>query len=149
MASACGRDETSFKVHLDRTKHALGPSAARKAQVYFIYDAGIPFEHLEIAYPTTKYAIDGSWVGAGHGDSWSVVSTAPGEHHVCTTLHSSFVDQRVELSHFTAEAGKSYFFRTRLVTSCSVELLVFEQIDSDEREYLIASYPMASARARK
>ena len=147
--AACGPANTSFKVNLDRTQHGPTAPEAGKAEVYFIHDAGIPFEHLTLGYPTNKYAIDGTWAGAGHGDSWFAVSVSSGEHHVCTSLQSSFADQRVELAHFTAESGKSYFFRTRLVLSRSVELLELDRIDSDEGEYLISSYPLAVAHAKK
>ncbi len=149
LASACGPAHINYKVDLDRSQHGPVPPEAGKALVYFIHEAGIPFEKLTIGYPTTKYAVDGSWVGADHGDSWFAVAVAPGEHHVCTVLQSSFVDQRVELAHFTAEAGKAYFFRTRLVMSGSVELLELERIDSDQAVYLISSYPLATAHAKK
>ena len=148
LASACGPAGASFKVNLDSSQHGPLPPEAGKAQVYFIHQAGIPFEHLTLAYPTTKYAIDGSWAGAGHGDSWFAVAIAPGEHHVCASLQSSFVDQRVELAHFTAEAGKAYFFRTRLVMSQSVELLDLDRIDSEEGQFLVGSYPLATAHPR-
>ena len=149
LASACGPAHIGYKVDLDRNQHGPMPPEAGKAMVYFIHDAGIPFEKLTFAYPTTKYAVDGNWVGAGHGDSWFAVAVAPGEHHVCTVLQTSFMDQRVELAQFTAEAGKSYFFRTRLVMSQSVELLEMERIDSDEGNYLTDQYPLATSRVRK
>jgi hypothetical protein len=98
LAAACGPANVNYKVNLDRSQHGPIPPEAGKALVYFIHDAGIPFESLTIGYPTTKYGVDGSWVGAGHGDSWFAVAVAPGEHHVCTVLQSSFVDQRVELA---------------------------------------------------
>ncbi|MGO8758911.1 MAG: hypothetical protein ACLQG3_12380 [Terracidiphilus sp.] len=149
LASACGPAKASFKVDLDSAEHGPMPPEAGKAMVYFIHDTGIGYGGSTIGYPTTKYGVDGSWVGAGHGDSWFAVAVAPGEHHVCTTLQSSFVDQRVELAHFTAEAGKTYFFRTRLVMSRSVELLELERIDSDQGGYLISSFPLAKAHARR
>jgi hypothetical protein len=149
LASACGPAHINYKVDLDRSQHGPMPPEAGKALVYFVHEAGIPFESITIGYPTTKYAVDGSWVGAGHGDSWFAVAVAPGEHHVCTVLQSSFVDQRVELAHFTAEAGQSYYFRTQLVTSGSIELLELERIDSDQAEYLISSSPLAKATAKK
>jgi hypothetical protein len=149
LAAACGPAATSFKVELDRAQHGPVPPEAGHAQIYFIHEAGLPYERLTVGYPTTKYALDGSWVGAGHGDSWFAVAVAPGEHHVCATLQSSFVDQRVELAHFSVEAGKSYFFRTRLVLSGTVELLELDPIDSDEGEYAFSIYPMATAHAKK
>jgi hypothetical protein len=149
LASACGSADVDYKVSLDRTQHGPMIPEAGKALVYFIHEAGIQYEKLTFAYPTTKYGMDGNWVGADHGDSWFAIAVTPGEHHVCTTLQSSFVDQRVELTHFTAEAGKSYYFRTRLLTSRSIELLELQPIDSDEAGYLFSEYPMARSTPKK
>ncbi len=103
-----------------------------------------------MGYPTTKYALDGSWVGAGHGDSWFAVAVAPGEHHVCATLQSSFVDQRVELAHFSVDAGKSYFYPHPVGSvKGTVEYFSWMPIDSDEGEYAFSMYPMATAHAKK
>jgi hypothetical protein len=154
LASVCGPANVNYKVNLDRSQHGPTTPEAGKALVYFIHDAGIPDQifwsgKVTLGYPTTKYGMDGSWVGADHGDSWFAVAIAPGEHHVCTVLQSSFAGQRVELTHFTAEAGKSYYFRTQLITSGSVELLELEPADSDEANYLISLYPMSTATAKK
>jgi len=59
------------------------------------------------------------------------------------------VEQRVELAHFTAEAGKTYYFRTRLVLSRSVELLDLEPIDHDQGVYLAATSSLSVSRATK
>ena len=148
VATACGPAEVNFKVSLDRSQPGPVLPEAGKVMVYFIHDSGARSVSL-MAYPTTKYGVDGNWVGANHGNSWFAVGVAPGEHHVCTTLQSSFLDQRVELARFTAEAGKSYYFRTQLVTSGSVELLELEQIDSDEAGYLFSEFPMATATPKR
>ncbi len=149
LAQACGPASTSFKVDLDRTQHGPLPAPAGKAMVYFIHDAGIPFKSVTMGYPTTKYAVDGAWVGAGHGDSWFAVPLDAGEHHICTTLQSSFFDQRVELAHFTADPGKSYYVRTRLLMSGSVEVLEMNLADSDQGSYLVSVFPMAKSTQKK
>jgi hypothetical protein len=59
------------------------------------------------------------------------------------------VAQRVELAHFTAEAEKTYYYRTRLVVSRSVELLELEPIDSDQGNYLISTFPLSASTAKK
>ncbi|MGD0155715.1 MAG: hypothetical protein ABSB50_06440 [Terracidiphilus sp.] len=152
FAAACGPQTTNFKVKLDDSQHGPLIPQSGMAQVYFINDAGIRFGPPAGG---VKYGVDGSWAGAGHGDSWFAFSVAPGEHHLCATLQSSFaaqvaqVAQRVELAHFAAEAGKSYYFRTRLVLSDSVELLEFVPIDSDQGEYLVSTFPMATAKPKK
>lgn len=138
----------SFKVVLNNQPQAQTPIAVGKARIFFIHEAG-SLNGVAFAYPTTKYAIDGAWTGANHSDSWFEVSINPGEHHLCTTLQSSIVDDRVELAHFTAEAGKGYYFRTRLVMSGQVELLELEQVDSDQGRYLIGSFPLSEWKAKK
>jgi hypothetical protein len=146
---ACGPTETSFKVKLDKGKHVSAQPDPGKARVYFIHEAGLPFTNVVFAYPTSKFGMDGAWVGADHGNSWFSISVDPGEHHLCAALQSSFVDDRLELSHFTAEAGRVYFYRTRLVLSGSVELLELEPIDSDEGKYLVALYPLSVSTPKK
>jgi hypothetical protein len=59
------------------------------------------------------------------------------------------VDQRVELAHFTAEAAKVYYFRTRLVMSRQVELLELQPLDSDQGRYLVAAFPLSVSTLRK
>jgi len=144
--AACGRENVSFKVKLNGSSHTLAQPDPAKALVYFFHDAGTP---ITLGYPTVKLAIDGAWVGANHGNSYFSVSVEPGDHHVCVTLQSSLVAQRVELAHFTAEAGKVYYYRTQLVMSRSVELLEFDAIDSDQGKYLIAFFPLSVSTPKK
>ena len=154
---ACGPGNVDFKVKLDDSQHAPAQPTPDKALVYFIHDAGmwyparttVRITALSVAYPTLKLGMDGAWVGANHGDSWFSVSVEPGEHHVCVTLQSSFVDQRVELARFTAEPGKVYYYRTRLVMSGTVELLELDPIDSDQGRYLISYYPLSISAPKK
>jgi hypothetical protein len=68
---------------------------------------------------------------------------------VCIMLQSSLVAQRFELAHFTAEAGKTYYYRTRLVMSRTEVLLQLDVIDSDQGEYLVATFPMAVSTPKK
>ena len=144
-AAACGPENINFNVKLGDTNLQAEP-ALGKALVYFIHESG---GSGMLAYPTTKMAMDGAWVGANHGNSYFFISVEPGKHHLCTTLQSSFVDNRVELAHFMAEAGKTYYFRTRLVMSKEVELLELVPIDSDQGKYLIASFPLSISTPKK
>jgi hypothetical protein len=117
--AACGSGNVSFGVKLDESQHTLAQPDPGEARVYFFHDAGA---ERALGYPTIKVAIDGAWVGANHANSYFSVSIEPGEHHVCVNLQSSIYTQRVELAHFTAQAEKVYYYRTRLVLSRSVEL---------------------------
>jgi hypothetical protein len=144
--AACGRENVSFKVKLDASQHMPAQPEPGKALVYFFQDAGTS---LTLGYPTVKLAMDGAWVGANHGNSYFFVSAEPGEHHVCVTLQSSLVAQRVELAHFTAEAQKVYYYRTRLVMSRNVEMLELDPIDSDQGKYLIQTFPLSISKPKE
>jgi hypothetical protein len=145
-SAACGTEPVSFKVKVDDTQHSPAAPDPGKARVYFIHDAGTG---QTLGYPTVKVGVDGAWVGANHGNSYFSLSIDPGEHHVCVTLQSSLVGQRVELAHFTASADNVYYYRTRLVVSRSVELLQLDAIDSDQAKYLIAEFPWSISSKKK
>ncbi len=144
--AACGPSNISFKVKLDSSQHMLEQPDPGKARIYFFQDAGT---NATLGYPTVKIGMDGAWLGANHGNSYFSVSLAPGEHHICVTLQSSLVAQRVELAHFTAESDEAYYYRTRLVMSRSVELLELDSIDADQAQYLIASFPLSVSGPKK
>ncbi|MGC1372289.1 MAG: DUF2846 domain-containing protein [Candidatus Sulfotelmatobacter sp.] len=146
LTAACGRDNVSFKVKLDQSAHTVSQPDPGKARVYFISDAGT---NMTVGYPTVKLAMDGAWVGANHGNSYFSASVEPGEHHICVELQSSLVAPRVELAHFTAEAGKVYYYRTRLVTSRRFELLEIDPIDSDQGRYLVGTFPLSISKPKK
>jgi hypothetical protein len=146
VPAPCPSENISFKVKLDDSQHTLAQPEPGKAQVYFIHDAGT---NSQLGYPTVKLAIDGVWIGANHGNSYLSASVAPGDHHVCVNLQSTLVAQRVEMAHFTAEAAKVYYYRTRLVMSRTVELLELAPLDSDQGTYLIASFPLSVSTPKK
>jgi predicted methyltransferase MtxX (methanogen marker protein 4) len=73
----------------------------------------------------------------------------PGEHHVCAMVQSSFVDSSVELAHLNAEAGKVYYFRTRLLLARGLEYLELTPVDADEGWNLVSSYRMSTSEAKK
>jgi hypothetical protein len=64
-------------------------------------------------------------------------------------LDSRHYEHKVELAHFTAETGKVYYFRTRLIAAQNLNYLDLIPVDSDQAKYLIASYPLSVSRARK
>lgn len=146
--SSCGPG-IAFKVKLQNPARVPGPPQPGHARVVFIHDTGDDPNIGLLAYPTTRYALDGAWTGANHGSSWFTVSIAPGEHHICTNLQTSVVEQRTELAHFTAVAGQTYYYRTRLIMSRVVELMELEPIDSDQGAYLTQIYPLSIATAKR
>jgi hypothetical protein len=140
LPAACGEGNVSFKVKLGDKGSLSAQPEPGKALVYFIHDAGAS---KFVPYPTTKFGVDGAWVGADHGNSYFAVSVAPGEHHLCATLQSSFVNYSEEFALLTAEPGKVYYYRTRLFLSERVTYLELNSVDSDQGRNLIASYPLS------
>jgi len=142
-AAACGPRSANFDVKRDESQHTLAQPEPGKARVYFVQDIGVV--NCLGACLTTKIGLDGSWVGADQHNSYFSVSVEPGEHHVCANRQSHFAraNQMVALAHFTAEAGKVYYFRTRTFGDKYQALLDLEPVDSDQAKYLIASYPLS------
>lgn len=144
-AAACGPKNISFKVNLNDSQHDLATPQPGKALIYFIHDAGT---NWNIRYPTVKVAVDGTWVGANHGDSYFSASVDPGEHHLCVTLQSSAASG-LELAHFTAAADTVYYYRTRLFLAAGLSMLELAPVDTDQVKYLLASFRLAVASPKK
>jgi len=156
LPSACGSEKTSFSVKVDDTQHMLAQPEPGKALVYILRDDGALGSPTELGYPTIKIGIDGTWVGANEANSWFSVSVEPGEHGVCASPQSVLeLGHIIELAHFTAEAGKTYYFRTRFtITKVQAYLnrqayLNLDPLDSDQGKYLVAVYPLSVWRAKK
>ena len=143
---ACGPKDISFDVKRDNSQHTLAQPEPRKALVYFVQDIG------EVSCiggcVTMKMGLDGAWVGANQHNSYFSVSVEPGEHHVCAKPQSGSKPQRVKLAHFTAEAGKTYYFRTRVISGENQLLLDLDPIDSDQGKYLVDLYPLSVSHAK-
>jgi len=114
--SACGPKQTRFSVKSDPTAHSVVEPEAGKATLYLIKDAGTATAIFEGW--TVKMVLDGEWAGANQRNSFFSLSLDPGEHHLCASWKSrlDYLSRIVSLAHFTAEAGKVYYFRTRIVS---------------------------------
>jgi len=143
--AACASRSANFDVKLDQSQHSLLPPEPGKARVYFIQDLG--FVSCLGSCLTTKIGLDGAWVGANQHNSYFSVSVEPGEHHLCANVQSRFAagNRYLALAHFNAEPGKVYYFRTRALGSNDNPVLDFDPVDSDQAEYLIASYPLSAS----
>jgi guanyl-specific ribonuclease Sa len=148
LPAACGPENVSSDMKLDSTQHAMAQPEPGKALVYFIQDKG-PFSFSFFGGAVdTRIGVDGAWVGAERNNSYFTVSVEPGEHHVCADLRSTGEDV-TELAHFTAEAGKRYFFRDRIIPTPYGYYLLFDPVDSDQAMTLIDSFPLSVWRAKK
>jgi hypothetical protein len=150
-APSCGPTGVSFDVTGDNKVHAVPAPAPDKALVVFLQDDA---RFASIPRPTTRFGIDGNWVGATHKDSYFYVFVDPGEHHLCASWQDrvSLTSVRsIAALHFTAEAGKAYFFRAEDVVypSRPPAQLQFAGLDSDEGEILVSSFSLSSSHPKK
>lgn len=145
-SSACGSMHVSLAVDLDDSAHPIPAPEPGKARIFFIEETG---QTTNWGYPTARIGVDGTWVGANKKNSYFSVSVNPGEHHLCLALQSAFArfaPQIIELSHVNADAGKTYFYRSRIIDSeHGPQYLIFNPVDSDEAKYLIGSYPLSTS----
>ncbi len=147
LPSACGPKDASFDVRLDTSQHSLTQPEQGKGQIYFIQDKGPqPFGIGGTVVSTI--GIDGAWVGGNRNNSYFSMLAEPGEHHVCASVRSNMGDP-IELAQFIAEPGKVYYFRERIVLTSYGLHLFLDPVDSDEANYLIASYPLSVSHPRK
>jgi hypothetical protein len=141
---SCGPENANSYVKLEQSQHALAQPEPGKAWVYFIQEKG-----PDAFGVTTQIGLDGTWVGANKNSSYFAVSVEPGEHHVCANVQS-FRGHPVGLVHFTAEAGKVYYFDARIVYGEEARVYLFlGAVDSDQAKYLIASLPLSASNPKK
>lgn len=110
-APGCGAENIKFDVTTDRSKHPFVKPEPGKALVYFLQDDSY-FQSRP--RPTTRFGLDGNWVGATQSNSYFYASVGPGEHHLCAGWQSFVgfnVAQKSAAAHFNAEAGGRLFFR--------------------------------------
>lgn len=140
IPSSCGPKDASFNVKLDKSQHFLAKPEPGKARIYFIHE-------IWGSSKPVMFGIDGAWVGANHGKSYLSVSVDPGERHICVAIQ--YRDREGEqlsvvLAHLQAEAGQTYFYRTRDHLQLQID-----PIDSDEGKYLLAFYPLSVPSPKK
>jgi hypothetical protein len=147
--AACGPKGVNFNVKDNHSQHTVGQPEAGKGLVYVIQDIGSLI--CIGGCITSKIALDGAWVGANHHNSYLSFAVDPGEHHLCANwqTRNEEMSRVVGLAHFTAEAGKIYYFRTRLLGVGGPTFFDFEPIDSDQGRLFVASIPLSISHPKK
>jgi Protein of unknown function (DUF2846) len=111
-AAGCGPSSVEFKVKTDKNQHPAAEPEAGKALVY-VFDTVKLDPGLVIGTVTLRVGLDGSWVGANHGDSYFYFPVDPGDHRICAQWQSTFerLSKLASAISLTAEAGQVYYFR--------------------------------------
>jgi hypothetical protein len=146
--SGCGPANIKFAVKQDQTEPPSEPESG-EALIYVIENRGL-LACLG-GCQTIRIGLDGAWIGANQGNTHFSFSVLPGEHHLCSNWQSSLaVDSSFySLANFTAEAGKVYYFRTRLWFSDRTPCLDLDVVNSDEGAYLVAASPHVVSHPKK
>jgi hypothetical protein len=160
LPDSCGDDKITFDVQTQKDQPAPAPPAAGKAQIVLIESLDKTWGCLGCGTPSTRFGMDGAWIGANQGSSYFTLDVAPGEHHLCVGWQSVFghLKQMVGMTTFTAEAGKVYYFEAKAVLHVhsygdnSRETdrdLNFVQVNDEEGKYRIKASKLATFTPKK
>jgi hypothetical protein len=147
VAPGCGATDVKFEVKTDKSQHPVLQPEGGKAVVYFVED---DTQFQSAPKPTTRIGLDGTWIGANHGNSYFYFSVDPGEHHLCANWQS-FVGlgagHQSSAAHFTAEAGQAYYFTVRNTWLREVMIAKIDLVplDSDEGQLLASRFAFSSS----
>jgi len=151
VAPGCGDGSIKFDVKTNRSQHPFAKPDPGKALVYFLQDDSF---FQSVPRPTTRFGLNGSWVGATNANAYFYVPVDPGEQHICAGWQS-FVGfstgDKNAAAHFTAEAGNSYFFvaRNHFLREHGIASIKLEPVDSDEAQLLMTKFGFSTSHARK
>jgi len=141
-AAGCGANEIHFDVKTDKKQHPTAQPEAGKALVYVIGAAWSDYAAVHIGTPPTRFGIDGTWVGANGYRSYFFFPVEPGDHRLCTGVQSKFervVKSSLAATSFTAEAGKTYYFRTKTpIDAGSLRTIKLVPVDPAEAQLWLA-----------
>jgi hypothetical protein len=163
LPDACGDDKIQFDVKTAKNQPAPVPPSAGKSQIVFIEAMDKNLACWSCGTPSSRFGMDGAWVGATKGDSYFFVDVDPGEHHLCADWQSAFgrLKKMVGMADFVAEAGKTYYFEARVKikehnygtgpgSSSEVDRdLAFAQASDDEGRYRVKASSLATATPMK
>jgi hypothetical protein len=128
-ARACGPDDIKFPTITDKTQHPTPAPPADKAILYVLRpsNAGSRIQ--------TRFAVNGSWVGANYGTNYFFLALDPGEHFLC-----SQAEDRSALA-LTVQPGKAYYLQQTVTTGMMKSRSSLDIVsDQDGQEGLTKSY---------
>ena len=150
-APGCGKVEIKFDVKTDASQHPFPKPDPGKALIFVLQD---DTNFLSRPRPTTRFSLDGTWMGATHSSSYFYITIDPGEHHLCAEWQS-FVGvttgQTSAAAGFTAAPGGSYFFvvRNHAREENIPAGMKLRPLDPDEAQLLMSKYAISISRAKK
>ena len=152
-AAGCGPELADFDVKTDKKQHPAPQPEAGKSMVFIIEELKTNDLGFTLGGVTTKVGIDGKWVGANKSDSYFFLPVDPGEHRLCSGWQSTLkrYSQLQNALTFTAEAGKTYYFRVLIYaeeTDKRIPHLKLEALDPAEAQLRIAVSGLSTSRQK-
>ena len=138
ITGACGPAKAKFSTRIDATPQPTGRDPQR-ALVYFFLETTDPHYYR---FATVRVGLDGQWAGAYRESSWIAVPVSAGEHKVCALADGVPVPEIMDLN---VEPGKTYFLRTREITTADEKYLMLDQMSQEQWKYVLTRYPATVA----
>jgi hypothetical protein len=150
--SGCGSSKDGWDVKTVKERPPAPKPQDGKALVYVIQTM-VDKPVIGGNSATTRLGLDGTWIGANHGDSYFFFPVDPGEHSICTDWQSAFYTRSglASAADLNAEAGKIYYFRLKVrdVTNYRSGEVKIEPIDKAEARLLMGNSEFATSHAKK
>jgi hypothetical protein len=146
LPDSCGDNKIKFDVKTEAGQPLPAGPAQGKAEIVFIENQNQMITPFHFA--TIRFGMDGAWVGANKGDSYFVLTVAPGVHHLCASWQSDLeqLKKNVKLTSFTAEPGQVYYFAGEIVASRDTFIFNFSELNEDEGKYQVKSFKLSTSK---
>jgi len=160
LPDACGDDKVHYDVEAKKDQPAPAAPADGKAQIVFIETLNRPsfWTGAHVSDITTRFGMDGAWVGAARSNTYFTLDIAPGTHKLCTSVKGN--KDMIAMTSFTAEAGKTYYYEFKIeptvshgqvmvsggATGASTSVTLnssFKSLDEDEGKFRIKASALA------
>lgn len=147
LPDSCGNDQIKFDVKTEKGQPAPAAPDASKAQIIFMENENqmvVPFHDA-----TVRFGMDGAWVGANYGNSYFALTVNPGVHHLCASWQSDIEKKNVDVTSFTAEPGKIYYFAADVtVNSRSSITFGLSQLNEDQGKYRLKTWKLSTSKPK-
>ena len=150
-APGCGTTDTKFEIKTVSSSHPYVKPEPGKAMVYFLQDDTAFASHPR---PSTRFGLDGEWIGGTQSNSYFYVAIDPGEHHMCGEWQN-FVGltngHKSGAASFNAEDGGTYFFIVRdvYIRENTPATMYLDALDPDEAQLLMSKFAFATSHPKK
>jgi hypothetical protein len=152
LPDGCGDDSINFDAKQEQNNPGLPTLTAGKALIVFVET--MPNEMS--VRSTTRFGLDGAWVGAAKGDSYFAVEVAPGDHNLCASMQSApsrMKKQFTQLATVTVEAGKVYYFEAAVNVIGNMNVGIasfgFAQLSDADGRYRVKAWKFATSKPKK